>query len=432
MLTLPQILRAKELSVREGVPKKDTAVILVWLDGGPSQFETYDPKIEAPVEYRSFWGATSTNVPGINISDQLPLHAKIADRFSIVRSLHHEHSGHYEGCHYILTGNDAGPFASVENREARNPSIGSTAAKLSGANAPGMPPYVAIPIANSQGERPGYFGAHFLGRSYNPFEVGGDGMGRELRKVRDVSLPEGISLDRVSNRVKLSRQFDGLRRAVDRAGDEDALDHFQQQAYEMVSSNRARNAFDISREDPRVQDRYGRDRWGKVVLMARRLVEAGSLFVVAHLGVNQWDHHINLESRLEYRLPRLDRVVSALVEDLDSRGLSDRVMFLVVGEFGRTPLINNGQSGSSQGTPGRDHWPNAMSCMLGGGGLKVGQVVGSTTPRGEFPKDRPLRPEDLAATIYHVLGIDPNISFPDDFGTMIPILPGGQPIAELV
>lgn len=426
-LTLPRLLQAKEASVRIGRDRKETALILIWLDGGPSHIDTYDMKPEAPAEYRGFFRPIPTNVPGMDICELLPLQARVADRFSIVRSLNHDLNGHYDSCHYMLTGYHG---ATSKDPKPKFPSLGSIATKVRGSNADDMPPYVSIPVANSTGLRPGYFGGHYLGVTYNPFEVGSDHSQLNVR-VDSLELPGGMTIDRLDDRWALTRQFDRLRRAVDRAGNMEALDQFQRQAYDMITSGAARKAFDLGREDAKVRDRYGRNTWGQSVLMARRVVEAGAMFVTCQFGVggSGWDHHWNLELRLKKFLPKLDQAVSALVEDLADRGLLDRVMFLVVGEMGRSPRLNNGDG---RGAPGRDHWGSAMSCLIGGGGLKIGQIVGATTSKGEVPLRSPVGPEDLAATIYHVLGIDPTLSFQNHAGRPVPILPKGSPIAELV
>ena len=428
-LTLPQLLQAKQASATVSAKKRDTAVILIWLDGGPSHMDTYDLKPEAPEAFRGFFKPIATNVPGFDVSELFPLQAKVADRFSVIRSLHHDSGDHFAGAHVMLTGYWG---ATGGNTASKYPGIGAIAAKLRGSNAHGIPPYVGIPYGMSVGIRPGYFGANYLGVSYNPFEVGSDPNAANFQ-INNLNLPGGMDVPRLDDRWALMRSFDQLRRDLDRAGNLGAIDEFQQEAYGMVASDASRRAFDISKEDPRLRDRYGRNSWGQSVLLARRLVEAGAMFTTCHFG--GWDHHWNLEGGYRSSLPRVDQAVSALIEDLTVRGMLDRVMFMVVGEFGRTPRLNNGGNGGpplSKGTPGRDHWGNAMACMIGGGGLKGGQIVGATSPKGEYPAERPIRPEDVLATVYHVLGIDPTQSFLNHAGRPIPILPGGEVIGELV
>lgn len=420
---LAEVLRAREVSAERGAPRKDTAVILLWLDGGPSHMDLYDMKPEAPAEYRGIWRPIRTNVEGIEISELFPLQAKVADKFSIVRSLHHGSGDHFTGGHYMLTGRGG---ASGADRSPKSPSIGSIAARVLGTRRSGMPPYVSVPYASSIGIRPGYFGASYAGVEHNPFETEGNPASAGFR-VRDLELPGGMTIARLENRRALFARFDRLRRDVDASGSLQAMDGFQRQAYELVTGPTARAAFDIDSEDPRLRDRYGRNTWGQSVLLARRLAEAGSTFVTVHFG--GWDHHWNLQAGMESHLPRVDRAVSALFQDISDRGLYDRVLVVICGEFSRTPRMNDG---SGNGTPGRDHWGQAMFCVLGGGGVRGGRIVGSSDRLGEQVRDRPVSPGDIHATIYHVLGIDPSIRFLNHQGRPVPALDDGEVIRELV
>jgi hypothetical protein len=409
--------------------KKDTSVILLWLDGGPGHMDMYDMKPEAPAEYRGLWRPIRTNVPGIEISELFPLQAKIADKFSIVRSLHHDDGDHFGGAHRMLTGR-AG--ASGKSQDGKFPGIGAIAGKVCGARRDGMPAYVSVPYAATVGSRPGYMSANYLGRQYDPFEPGGD-PNSDKYHVENLDLPSGMTLDRLEDRRHLRACFDKIRRDVDASGAMRAMDKFDQNAFEMIVSPAARKAFDIGSEDPRVRETYGRNDWGQSTLLARRLVEAGATFVTVHMG--GWDHHWNLQSGMEAYLPKLDLAISGLFTDLAQRGLMGKVLVVVCGEFSRTPRMNDGGNGGpprSMGTPGRDHWGNAMFCVLGGGGLKGGQIVGSTDRLGERPKDRPLTPGDIHQTIYHVLGVDPKTQFLDHSGRPIPAVDGGEPIRELI
>jgi len=426
---LPTILRAKEDSARRGIARKDTSVILIWLDGGPGHMDMYDMKPEAPAEYRGLWRPIPTNVPGFEISELFPLQAKVADKFSVVRSLYHNNGDHFAGGHIILTSR-AG--ASGADQAGKYPSIGAIAAKTLGPRQAGLPAYAAVPYAASIGLRPGYFGANYLGREHNPFETDGD-PNSESFKVQNLNLPAEISMARLGNRQTLFQDFDRMRREVDASGALDAMSRFQRDAYQLVSSEAARKAFDIGSEDATLRDRYGRNTAGQSMLLARRLAEAGCTFVTVHLG--GWDHHWDLKSGYENYLPRVDMGLSALFEDLSNRGSLDRVMVMLCGEFSRTPRMNNGGNGGpplSKGTPGRDHWGNAMFCLLGGGGIRGGQIVGSTNRLGEAPKDRPITAGDLHATIYHVLGVDPHVSFLNHSGRPVPAIDGGTVIHELV
>jgi hypothetical protein len=428
-VALPQVLRAKEASVANGVSKKDTSVILLWLDGGPSHMDLYDLKPNAPTEYRGIWMPIRTNVPGIEISELFPLQAKLADKFSLVRSLHHDTGDHFAGGHYMLTSRGG---ATGVDTTGRYPSIGSIVAKVCGPRRDGMPAYVGVPYAMSIGLRPGYFGANYLGLEHNPFETEGDPNAANFQ-ISNINLASGLTIDRLEDRRGLLQRIDLMRRSVDASGTLVAIDRFDQAAYDLVAGAAARKAFDIGSEDPRIRDRYGRHTWGQSTLLARRLVEAGCTFVTAHFG--GWDHHWDLQRGMETYLPIVDKAVSALLEDLSLRGLSDRVLVVLCGEFSRTPRMNDGGNGGpplKMGTPGRDHWGNAMFCLMGGGGVRGGQIVGSTTAKGESPKDRPLEPRDIHATIYHVLGVDPSVSFLNHAGRPVPAIDHGDVIHELI
>jgi len=426
---LPAILQAKEASAQRGIARKDTAVILVWLDGGPSHMDLYDLKPEAPAEYRGIWQPIPTNVAGIEISELFPRQAQVADKFSIVRSLHHNNGDHFAGGHIILTSRSG---ASGADQAGKYPSIGSIAARSLGPRKPGMPAYVAVPYAASIGLRPGYFGANYLGREHNPFETDGDPNSDNF-KVQNLNLAGEMTLSRLESRRSLFQDFDRMRRDVDASGAVEAMNRFQQDAYQLVSSEAARNAFDMTKENPQLREQYGRHSWGQSMLLARRLVEAGCTFVTVHLG--GWDHHWDLKSGMENYLPRVDAGMATLFQDLSDRGLLDRTLVVLCGEFSRTPRMNNGGNGGpplSKGTPGRDHWGNAMFCLLGGGGIRGGQIVGSTNRLGEAPKDRPVTAGDLHATIYHVLGVDPHASFLNHSGRPVPAIDSGEVIHELL
>jgi hypothetical protein len=425
---LPRILQAKEDSARLGKPAKDTSVIMLWLDGGPGHMDLYDMKPEAPAEYRGLWKPIRTNVPGIEITELFPRQAKVADKFSIVRSLHHDTGDHFAGGHLMLTSR-AG--ASGADQTGKYPSIGSIATRLLGARRPGMPAYVAVPYAASIGLRPGYFGANYLGHSYDPFETNGDPNAANF-KVDNVELV-GMTIDRLEDRRGLLERFDRLRREVDSSGAMETMDRFDRKAYEMVAGDAARKAFDLSTEDARIREMYGRHSWGQSTLLARRLVEAGATWVTVHMG--GWDHHWDLKRGMENNLPVVDMLVSGLLTDLDQRGLLEKTLVILCGEFSRTPRMNDGGNGGpagSMGTPGRDHWGNAMFCLLGGGGIRGGRIVGSTNRLGEVPKDRPVEPCDIHATIYHLLGIDPSTHFLNHAGRPVPAIDRGEVISELL
>jgi hypothetical protein len=426
---LPGMLRLREASAAAGGSKKDTSVILLWLDGGPGHMDMYDMKPEAPPEYRGIWRPIQTNVPGIEVTELFPLQAKVADKFSIVRSLHHDSGDHFTGGHWMLTGRGAG--VGGNSTPGKFPFFGSIATRVLGPRQQGMPANVAVPYAMSIGLRPGYFGGNYLGTQENPFETEGDPNNDKFH-VQNLALSSQLTLDRLQNRRSLIAHFDHLRREADRSGTLEAMDKFERQAFDLVTGEQARKAFDLSQEDPKLRERYGRHSWGQSTLLARRLVEAGTTFVTCHFG--GWDHHWDLQKGMENYLPKIDELVAALFTDLHERGLSEKVLVVLCGEFSRTPRMNDGGNGGapmSMGTPGRDHWGNAMFCLLGGGGVKGGRIVGSTNRLGEAPQDRPVMPGDIHHTIFRVLGVDPEVAFLDHAGRPIPAIDHGSAIEEL-
>jgi hypothetical protein len=426
-LSLADMLRASALFAGEGQNgKADRSVILVWLDGGPPQHETYDPKPEAPAEFRGPLGAMSTKVPGVRISALLPNHARQMDRMTIIRSMHHDNGDHFAAAHWMLTGYLGSNAADLA---PQYPSAGSIVSKLAGARKAGMPAYVGLPNTHSVGLVPGYHGGAYLGVAHNPFVADGD-PNSEGYQVPNLALPSGVDPPRVHGRRTLLASFDQARRDVDASGLMDGLDRFDQQAFTMVLGDAARRAFDIRKEDPRLRDRYGRHQWGQSALLARRLVEAGVRFVTLTFG--GWDYHSSLESGMKSVLPVLDAAVGSLIDDLHMRGLLDSTMVLVMGEFGRTPRMNTTGVPGSDPVPGRDHWGNVMSVLAAGGGFARGRVVGSSNSRGEVPKDRPVRPQDLLVTVYHQLGLSPETTFLNRTGRPVPIGSGGEVIAELL
>jgi hypothetical protein len=427
-LTLPDLFR---LRARGSADAKNKSVILLWLDGGPSQLETYDPKPEAPAEYRGPYGVIRTRVPGILLSETLPRHAEHADKMVFVRSVHHDNGDHFAGAHWMLTGRFG---SNAANLPQKYPSVGSYVARVKGAHKAGVPAYVGLPAAQSVYLFPGYQGAAYLGPQYNPFDV--DSQQKYLAANSNIIIRRPKCLDtlvesqpgRTQQRVDLLSTFDTIRRDLDKSGTMDVMDQYQQQAVQMILGSKAREAFNIDKIDPRIADRYGTGPWGRYTLMARRLVEAGVSFVTVDMP--HWDDHSRIKESHGYKLPHVDQAVGALMEDLHESGLLDQVLVIVMGEFGRTPRLNNGQPGIP--IPGRDHWGNAISVMMAGGGLKLGQVVGATNSKAEHPVDRALTPADILATVYHVLGIDTTLSFKDFTGRPIPILDEGKAIDEVI
>ncbi|HVW00809.1 MAG TPA: DUF1501 domain-containing protein, partial [Planctomycetaceae bacterium] len=394
--------------------RQDTAVILVWLTGGLSHMDTYDLKPSAPLEYRGDFNPIRTNAPGIEVGELLPLHARIADKFSLIRSISHGFGDH-DGAHKrILTGRIPKSAVGFVNDA---PSVGCIVGKMREPLRPEVLPFTSGQRADTNVDAYSQ-GAAYLGASAQPFLVLGD-PSDEKWSIPNLSVIPELT-PRMADRQVLLHQFDTWRRALDASGTFEASNRFQQKAFALLTSDAARQAFDISQEAPAVRDRYGRNPYGQQALLARRLVEAGTSFanvVMEHPGgaspadvVYNWDcHAVNCHvfNDARWRFPPFDQAVSALIEDIYARGLDRRVMIIVTGEFGHTPKINY-QKGTGTGVmqPGRDHWPQAMSILVSGGGLRMGQVVGSTTRLGEVPQDRPLSPNDLWATVYRHLGID--------------------------
>lgn len=441
-LGLSDVLRLRAAAGEGTSP--DTSLIFIWLPGGPPHMEMYDMKPGAPAEYRGDFHPIRTNVAGLDVCEHMPLHARCADKYNIVRSIAHNFADHGGGHKRFLTGRDPLEPAGFVNDY---PMVGSIVAKCREQKHIGLPNYIC-------GAEPGRaaidtysFGSSYLSASTHPFMVTGDPADAGFQ-VQNVSLDKSLE-SRLDDRLRLLDGFDQVRRAIDQSGMMDAMDAFNQRAVGLLTSPQAREAFDLSREPDELRDRYGRHCWGQRALMARRLVEAGCSFVTMVFenpyqsgvpslkqGTYNWDSHAvncHLFDDAKVRLPIYDQAVTALVEDLHARGLDKKVMLLVTGEFGRTPRVNS-QIGTQTGVmqPGRDHWPNAMSLLITGGGMRTGQVVGTTNSKGEEPKDRPLTPNDLWATVYRHLGVDPDRSFPDHNGRPMPILPYGEVFEELV
>jgi hypothetical protein len=407
-------LRAAAAEANSAQKTSDKSLIVFWTHGGLSQQDTYDMKPDSPAEYRGPYRPIVTNVPGISLTERFPRQARCMDKLSIVRSVHHENGIHAPSAHWMQTGY-FGP--TLARNAPQKPSFGSVISRVKGANQELMPPYVALPKA----EAFGYQGAVYLGAAYNPFELNADPNSANF-EVPNLALPKGLAFESVRDRAKLLRQFDTLRRDIDQTGSLEGLDSFKAQALDMVTGERVREAFNLSKEPTELRDRYGRHLYGQCALLARRLVEAGSTCVTINTGY--WDHHNNIEPNLEQHLPPLDAAIATLVEDLDARGRLQDVVIYCAGEFGRTPLIN--------GHAGRDHWANCFSVLLGGGGLQGGRIVGASEPRGGKVDERPVSPLDLLATIYHQMGISLDTHFEDATGRPVSIVGSGKPIRELL
>jgi uncharacterized protein DUF1501 len=412
-LTLADVLRQRATADEA---RNETAVIQVFLCGGPSQHDTFDPKPAGPAECRPF-DSISTAMPGVRVTEFFPKLAAIFDQFSVVRSVHHGDGSHNHSVHWMQTGRYPDNLILGQNQF---PSTGAMIGKYRGPNRPGIPANVAIP------EGFFYSQASYLGPRYNPMEVGDPN--KSDFNVPNLRLVDGITANRLDDRLQLMRGLDRFRRDIDARGQLAAMDAFQASAYDMISGSAVRRAFDISSEDPRLRDRYGRTRLGQGCLLARRLVEAGVTFVnVKDYELFEWDLHGTVGGPgiegTKTKGPHLDMALSTLITDLKQRGLIDRVLVQVFGEFGRTSNIN--------ATAGRDHWGNVFTALFAGGGLRHGQVIGSSDAKGAVPVDRPLGPADLLATMYRFLGISTDLSPADFSGRPMPLLPGGEPISEM-
>ena len=406
--------------------------------------EMYDMKPNAPAEYRGQFSPISTNVPGADVCELMPRHTKVADRYNVIRSVAHTFADHGGGHKRFLTGRDPlEPTGFVNDF----PMAGSIVAKERSHRRTGIPNYICGSSRGNVNADAFSFGAAYLGPAYTPFTFTGDPSDSKF-PVKNLSLDESMAT-RLEDRVQWRGGLDLLRREVDASGVIDSMDQFNADALDLLTSTQTREAFDLSQESDELKDRYGRHAGGQRALLARRLVEAGSSFVTVVMenayvspirypkyAVFNWDSHaVNghiFEDAL-VRLPVYDQAITALVEDIYDRGLDKKVLLVVTGEFGRTPRITyaNGTR-SKEKQPGRDHWPQAMSMLVSGGGMRTGQVIGSTNSKGEHPHSRPLTPNDLWATVYRHLGIDHGRSFIDNAGRPMPILPYGEPIAELL
>jgi hypothetical protein len=443
--TLASLLAQRAAAKDAGLPTPDTSVIFLWLPGGPPHMDTYDLKPDAPVEYRGEFKPIHTTVPGLDVCELLPLHAQVADKFALIRSISHQYPGHGDGMKHMLTGREPG---SPNDFVTIHPMVGSTVAKCREGVRRGIPNYIGVTDPGRQGIDVYGFGSAYLGPATLPFIFAGDPSDPKFQVPNLAPLPQVAG--RLPERLALLSAVDHAPVSRDLADLMAGMDASREHALDLLQSTASRNAFDIAAEDPKLRQRYGMHAWGQRCLLARRLVEHGASFVTMVLenpyqsghamhadGTYNWDcHAINchLYIDLKFRLPIYDRSVSALIEDLYARGLDRKVLLIVTGEFGRSPRIEH-QKGTQTGItqPGRDHWPSAMSVLVSGGGLRVGRVVGSTDSKGELPKDRPLTPMDLWATMFRHLGIDwLGTNFLDHRGRPLAILPSGEPLRELV
>lgn len=421
---------------------RERSVIFVWMPGGPPHMEMYDLKPDAPSEVRGDFKPIDTTVPGLEVGELLPLQAKLAHRFNVVRSVAHKFADHGGGHKRFMTARDPKEPTGFVNDY---PAVPSMISKLAGQRVRGMPNYVCGTDPGRQGIDVFSLGSAYLGPATHPLVVVGT-PGEPNFKLPEFEPLPGLD-GRMQDRIELVRHFDRMRRDLDSTGTLAAMDDFNSRALDMIASDHARRAFDLSLESDKLRDRYGRNAYGQRLLMARRLVEAGCTIVTPVIehphpgkqpiyGCYNWDSHAvncHLFNDARWRMPLYDQAITALIEDIYSRGLDRRVLVVVTGEFGRTPRISY-QMGTQTGImqPGRDHWANAMSMIAFGGGMRTGQVIGATNAKGEHPITRPLTPNDVWATVLSFLGINSNHTFPDHVGRPMPILSDGKPIPELL
>lgn len=442
-LTLPNLIRHRADAAMAGESvSSHRSVILLWMTGGPSHIDTWDMKPGRPVMNRGPFSPIRTAIAGEVICEHLPKQAAMLDKFTIIRSVDCRHSSH-EPNQVMQTGHrEAAPR--VNPKGDRYPAMGSVVAKFRGANDPQVPPYVAFQKSRSH---IGYAG--YLGQQYDPF-MGNqaaklpvyDLVGKDTGKVSQSTmfqLPKNLNFERIGQRLGLLRELDQMRRDLDASGNMEAMDVYHQQAVDMLTGGRVQKAFDLTREPQAIRDQYGTHLWCQQALLARRLVEAGVSFVTIdlsyHTASGTWDNHGDnippyggISKGLRPLLPLFDHLLTTLVTDLQQRGLLDEVLVIAMGEFGRTP-----QMGTQGSTDGRNHWPQVMSMCLAGGGMRHGQIIGSTDKDGGQIKSRPVTPGDLVATVYHHMQVPLHDTYLDDRGRPIFLVQeNGQPIAELI
>jgi hypothetical protein len=440
-LSLPELLRARSAAAAPGTSTKPPkSCILLWMAGGPSHIDTWDPKPDRPAENRGPFGVTRTKLPGVVICEHLPKQAAMLDKFTIIRSVDARHSNH-EPNKVFQTGNLQAEGRTNPEAE-KYPALASVIAKHHGANHPAMPPYVAFMKSPSHLAFAGY-----LGKRYDPFIANQavslpvyTNVGQDTGKVAGGEMFQlgALNSQRLHQRRELLADFDRLRDDLDLGGSMAALEHYQRQAVEMLLGRQAQEAFDLTREPQSTRERYGKHLWCQQALVARRLVEAGVAFVTLdlsyHTASGTWDTHGDnippyggIRNGLGPLLPLFDHLLTTLVNDLDDHGLLDNVLVIAMGEFGRTPRI-----GTQGSTDGRDHWPQVMSMCLAGGGLRHGQVIGATETDGGNIKERAVTPGDLAATLFRHFDVPLDTTYLDNQGRPRLVVENhGQPIAEL-
>jgi hypothetical protein len=407
-LGLGDVLRLRAQSPAPA--KRDIAVIHLWLTGGVSQLDTWDPKPGIDSRYRSQFNPIETNVSGIRISEHLPLTARQADKYVIIRSMTHKQAAHEAACNLVQSGHN--PLPTIQF-----PAVPAVVGKEMPRRGD-LPSVIAIPAATGSWDKAGFLGPH-----HNPFDAGNPNV--EAYKVRDLELPMGVDWSRMDHRRSLLAVVDEKFRRLDTQGVVESMDAYYRTAFQLMQSEQAKRAFRIDQEPEALRERYGRTSLGQGSLLARRLVEAGARFVTVSRGFNTWDHHKDIFPLLKNDfLPELDRAFSTLLDDLAQRGMLDSTLVIVTGEFGRTPEVN--------GMGGRDHWPNVFSLVMAGAGITGGRVWGASDEKGMFVRDNPVQVADLIATIYKKLGIDYEKEYQSNIGRPVKLTDNGKPLEFLL
>jgi hypothetical protein len=416
-LSFTELLSLQARSQSGPLPtKKPANCILIWMDGGPSHYETFDPKPDAPAEIRGEFKTIPTTVPGVHFSECVPHLAKVADKLTIVRSICHKDPNHGGGNHYLMTGMPTPVPVACGAFVTFHPSFGSMLSYSRGIR-DGMPNYVSMPQISRSG------GPNFLGAEHAPFVIDGYPNSKNF-KVRDVVLPPEISEGRAASRHELRKALDQMKRFHDKQVEDPAVafDRYYAQGINLVGSTKTQEALDLQKESDKTREAYGRNDFGQRLLLARRLTEVGVGFVTVYTG--GWDHHTKIfEAYRGSIMKTFDQGVAALIEDLDARGSLENTLVVALGEFGRTPKINK--------DAGRDHWPGAMSVLMAGAGVPRGGIIGATDAKGYYAAEKVYKPEDFAATLYTKLGIDPSQTLHTNTGRPIQLVSGGRPIPEL-
>jgi hypothetical protein len=430
-LNLPTLLKASEGS---GVRARARHVIFLHQFGGPSHLDTFDMKPDAPSGIRGEFRPIATRQPGLSVTEHLPRFATVIDRFAQVRSVHHRMKNHNSATYYSLTGH-APPLDDIRLRDTQElyPAYGCTVAKLRPTDDPAIPSFMAFPHVLRDGSvTPGQH-ASFLGKAFDPFFIGQDPNGPSFR-LPELSLPSTMSLSRLEDRRGLQRLIDQQTDLLSWSETARGMDAFYSRALTMLSRPKVKQAFDLSAEPDRLRDDYGRTTYGQSCLLARRLIEAGVRFVTVYYapfiggGNGGWDTHGDNFNQLKKRLlPRTDRTVPTLIQDLQARGLLDETLVVWMGEFGRSPKVTNTKQ---FGPDGRDHWPMCYTVLFAGGGIIPGAIHGSSDRIGAYPATEPVTPDDIAATMFWALGIDPATQVIDPLGRPLPIA-AGQPITAI-